>query len=191
MDSASSEQFLQSQLERIKGAYSGDGLPPVPDDDPSVKVVNVEGVTPELMRLTEGETQALQKLARFMGASPRRALRFLNVYRLIKVSLKPDDLKTLEDGEYKALLTLLAIAMATPLCFSNLLRSVNVKSDTFGMREIKSLINLSPTDENMLEYNRFKEILGIYTVLIVNEPFKTDHRVKKYTAIIQRYSFDG
>ncbi|MCX2546087.1 P-loop NTPase fold protein [Pseudomonas sp. COW5] len=191
MDSASSEQFLQSQLERIKGADLVDGPLPAPVDDLTVKLVNVEGVTPELMRLTYGETQALQKLARFMGASPRRALRFLNVYRLIKVSLKPDDLKVLEDREYSALLTLLAVAMATPICFSNLLRSVNAMSDSFEMTAIKTLIATSQDEKNMVEYSRLDEILKIYDGLVSKQQGGASHRVKNYTAIIQRYSFDG
>ncbi|MCY0107029.1 KAP family NTPase [Pseudomonas monsensis] len=191
MDSASSEQFLQSQLERIKSAGSVEGVVPVLDEHSAVEVVNVEGTTPEPMRLTEGETQAMQKLARFMGASPRRALRFLNVYRLIKVSLKPDDLKVLEDGEYKALLTLLAIAMATPRCFSNLLHSVNERSDSFEMKAIKTLITAKQYEDSLAEYKRLEEILKIYDDLVLKQRVGASHRVKNYTAIIQRYSFDG
>lgn len=193
MDSASSEQFLKSQLERIKNAESMNGVVPVPDMPLPVEVVNVEGVASEPMRLTEGETQTLQKLARFMGASPRRALRFLNVYRLIKVSLKSDDLKVLEDGEYNALLTLLAIAMATPLCFSNLLRSVNERSDIFEMKAIRTLTMGTTTqyEKNIAEYNRLDEILKIYDDLVLKSLGGANHRVKNYTGIIQRYSFDG
>ncbi|MFJ4193150.1 P-loop NTPase fold protein [Pseudomonas sp. NPDC089534] len=191
MDSVSSEQFLQSQLSRIKGGDQTDGDVPVADGPGTGEAVKIEDVKTTMLSISPGETDALQLLARYMGSSPRRALRFLNVYRLIKVSLKPDDLAALEAGEYKALLTLLAIALGTPLCFSSLLQSLDSKNDTVEMSELKALINFNPSDGNIAEFERFREIMAIYTDLIAKQRKPPRHRVKKYTAIIQRYSFDG
>nr|WP_225927367.1 P-loop NTPase fold protein [Pseudomonas ekonensis] len=191
MDSVASEQFLQAQLKRVRGAdqTDGDKLPTGQND--TDEAVGIQAVQAEMLKISSGETEALQLLARYMGSSPRRALRFLNVYRLIKVSLKPDDLWALEGGEYKALLTLLAIALGTPLCFSSLLQSLRSKSDTFEMSELKGLVSLDPSAENLAEFERFREIMAIYADLIAKQKKPPRHRVKKYTAIIQRYSFDG
>jgi len=54
-------------------------------------------------------------LAPYVGGTPRRALRFLNVYRVIKASLAAKDLRTLEDkGGYRSLMTQLAIVTGSP-----------------------------------------------------------------------------
>ncbi len=189
MDSVASEQFLQAQLKRVRGADQTDKVPTGLNETEGA--VGIQTVPAEMLKISSGETEALQLLARYMGSSPRRALRFLNVYRLIKVSLKPDDLRALEGGEYKALLTLLAVALGTPLCFSSLLQPLRSKSDTFEMNELKGLVSLDPSAENLAEFERFREIMAIYADLIAKQKKPPRHRVKKYVAIIQRYSFDG
>jgi hypothetical protein len=60
------------------------------------------------------EVQALQSFAAFIGATPRRAIRFVNLYRLIKTSLPSEMLATLvgdrgESRMYGALIAQLAI----------------------------------------------------------------------------------
>jgi hypothetical protein len=67
--------------------------------------------------LTEDEIETLTALSPFLGGSPRRARRFVNVYRVAKASLTPGDVKKLEDGEHRALATQLAIATGAPNAF--------------------------------------------------------------------------
>jgi hypothetical protein len=52
-----------------------------------------------------------------LGGSPRRARRFVNVYRVAKASLTPTEIKKLEDGEHRALATQLAITTGAPNAF--------------------------------------------------------------------------
>lgn len=191
MDIASSEQFLQSQLDRIKGSGSASIVLPTPGQSPVVVPERAEEVPTETLNITLAESEALQKLAPYIGSSPRRALRFLNVYRVIKASHKSEDLKALEESEYKALLTLLAISMATPRYFSNLLQNLMRRSDGIEMSEIGTLVNLQPTNVNVAEYDRFEAIVAVYVDLNLKEKSNPKHRVKKYAAIIQRYSFEG
>ena len=49
------------------------------------------------------------------GSSPRRVLRFVNVYRALRATLRPDDIETLRQGGYRALLAQVAIGTGAPL----------------------------------------------------------------------------
>ncbi len=73
---------------------------------------------PTALGLTEEEIKALAALSPYLGGSPRRARRYVNVYRVAKASLTPGELKKLEDGEFRALATQLAIATGAPNAFS-------------------------------------------------------------------------
>lgn len=67
--------------------------------------------------LTPNEITALTELAPFLGGSPRRARRFINVYRVAKASLAPDEIKKLEGGDFRGLATQLAIGTGAPNIF--------------------------------------------------------------------------
>jgi peptidoglycan hydrolase-like protein with peptidoglycan-binding domain len=61
------------------------------------------------------ERAFMDSLAGLIGDTPRRALRFVNVYRVIKASLDPVDLFSLHDsGDYRAIMTELAITTGVP-----------------------------------------------------------------------------
>jgi hypothetical protein len=68
--------------------------------------------------LTPGEIDILTQLSPFLGGSPRRARRFVNVYRVAKASQTPAEITALERGGYHALATQLAIATGAPNAFS-------------------------------------------------------------------------
>jgi hypothetical protein len=61
--------------------------------------------------LTDAERSYMLKIAPWVGSTPRRALRFLNIYRIIKASLDPGNLQRLEAGGYRALLTEIALVV--------------------------------------------------------------------------------
>jgi TIR domain/KAP family P-loop domain len=70
------------------------------------------------MRLTEREGDLLEALAPFVGSTPRRGLRFVNIYRLVKTSLPEDLHEELSEAgfplAYRALITQLAIVTGAP-----------------------------------------------------------------------------
>ncbi len=71
------------------------------------------------MTLTKQECDFLEALAPFVGSTPRRGLRFVNIYRLVKTSLPEPLQKELvsESGDrlaYRALITQLAIVTGAP-----------------------------------------------------------------------------
>ena len=73
----------------------------------------------ESMFFSTAETEFMREMAPFIGQSPRRGIRFVNVYRLVKTSLKDfaQDAFVGPNGEslaYRALLTQLAIVTGAP-----------------------------------------------------------------------------
>ncbi|WP_292431025.1 P-loop NTPase fold protein [Mesorhizobium sp.] len=61
------------------------------------------------LHITPDERAFMMQVANVLDNSPRRTLRFVNSYRLIKASLPDEAADRLEAGGYRALLTLLAI----------------------------------------------------------------------------------
>jgi hypothetical protein len=67
------------------------------------------------LELTDAEFRFMQHLAPHVGRTPRRALRFLNIYRVIKASLDTEELHVLQNqGGYRALMSQVAVATGAP-----------------------------------------------------------------------------
>ena len=85
------------------------------DEDDDEEVVDLAPVS---LTLSDDEIKYMASLARLISRSPRGVKRFLNCYRLIKVSLPPDELKTfVQEGDsykYKAVMILLGIITGAP-----------------------------------------------------------------------------
>jgi hypothetical protein len=99
--------------------------PPVSPIKPDGPLEGGEDDQPQTMQapsralgLTKDEISALTAFSPFLGGSPRRARRFVNVYRVAKASLTPGEVRKLEDGEHRALATQLAIATGAPNAFA-------------------------------------------------------------------------
>lgn len=75
-------------------------------------------LSPQSLTLGDKEIEYMTSLAKLIGRSPRAVKRFLNCYRLIKVSLPPEKLKEfVKDGEsyeYRAVMILLGIITGSP-----------------------------------------------------------------------------
>jgi hypothetical protein len=74
---------------------------------------------PETLTLSRSETELMRRLAPYLGQSPRRAKRFVNVYRLVKAGLPQSRIDALvgrggASPGYRALLTQLAIVTGAP-----------------------------------------------------------------------------
>jgi hypothetical protein len=66
-----------------------------------------------------------------------------------------------------------------------------MRSDSVEMSEIKTLFNLKASGDNLPEHDLLQEIVAIYVGLNSKVKNRAIHPVKKYAAIIQRYSFEG
>ena len=116
---------------RLEGPVVQEAVEPVPVTQPQESVQAISRKQDETsdeerqevmikgLRISDYEQVFLSYLAPFTGGSPRRALRFVNSYRLAKTSLKPYQLDELlgDNGEllaYRALITQLAITTGAP-----------------------------------------------------------------------------
>ncbi|WP_270937305.1 P-loop NTPase fold protein [Falsiroseomonas oryzae] len=64
---------------------------------------------PDWLSLSDPERAFMAKLAPELGGSPRQLLRFLNVYRIVRGCLMPDQLEGFTAGAYRALMLHLAV----------------------------------------------------------------------------------
>jgi hypothetical protein len=79
------------------------------------------------LRLTPNERAFIGSLAESLDHSPRRTLRFINTYRILKASLAADEVRQLETRGYKSLLTLLTLAIASERDATDLLDDLVAK----------------------------------------------------------------
>lgn len=81
--------------------------------------------TPLPLRISRAEADYMTQLAPALDVSPRRVLRFLNSYSLIKASLAPEERGRLETGFFRPVLSLLAIAVLDDKTAGILFRSLS------------------------------------------------------------------
>lgn len=80
----------------------------LPDDDISL----------EPLTLTQAEIDWLAEIAPLVASSPRRLLRLVNSYRLVRASLDAADARSVAAGGYRPLAAALALAAADPIGFA-------------------------------------------------------------------------
>jgi len=143
---------------------SGMGLGPDPPPPPPPPVDPLPGVRkgpaqdeqsesapqPYALGLTDEEISAIKALSPFLGGSPRRARRFVNVYRVAKASLTPGELKLLEDGQFRPLATQLAIATGAPNAFGTWVAACNETSNKRIEDRLRHLV-IDPDERRNLE----------------------------------------
>ena len=98
----------------------------------------VDGLT-----LTDWEVQALRSFAAFIGTTPRRAIRFVNLYRLIKTSLPSQMLETLvgdrgESHMYGALIAQLAIVTGAPTAAAHFFARLNNQNPSESLLSLRT-----------------------------------------------------
>jgi hypothetical protein len=99
--------------------------------------------------LTDGEIEAIAKFSAFLGGSPRRARRFVNIYRVAKASLSPAERKELEKGDFRALAAQLAISTGAPNTFPAWIAACTEKS-TRSLDERLHGIDIDADEESNL-----------------------------------------
>jgi hypothetical protein len=83
---------------------------PVNPNDPEEAAADIRSIS-----LTPAERSFMSLIATSVATTPRRALRFLNVYRVIKAGLDSEHIDELENkAGYRALMVQLAIATSSP-----------------------------------------------------------------------------
>lgn len=78
-----------------------------------VEPARIDPQSPVQLQFSQAEETFAKALSAGLDGSPRRTLRFINSYRLIKASLNPAERRKLSEGGYRAVLALLAIQICT------------------------------------------------------------------------------
>jgi hypothetical protein len=152
------------------------------------------------MYLTSHEEKLLKTMAPFIGRSPRKGLRFVNSYRLVKTSLRPQQLDTLvgENGKslgYRALIAQLAISIGAPRIARYYFERVG--SEEQGLNTIGELAEGLMKDPRITESrDEWRNLKGLLEALkSKNEKDELDtgremlKALRDYAATARRYSF--
>jgi hypothetical protein len=181
LDAEGARGFLQHRL--------------IPSDQPGVPPALVP-VAPPLERLDTrtlsidgDESRYMNELAPFIGLSPRRVLRFMNVYRLVKAGLTSERLTLLSSGDYRALMTLLAVATGSPdlmPAWTRLLEGA-VPGETVETLRSRLPMEVAPPDATLL----LSGALNVYQGAVGPQAIGAVDALKRYARTAQRYSFTG
>ena len=134
-----------------KGRGTGDGEKAAPppaaagEDDQSATLTPPDRAP----GLTDGEIEAITAFSPFLGGSPRRARRFVNIYRVAKASLSPAERKALEEGDFRALAAQLAISTGAPNTFPAWVAACTEKSPRSLDERLRG-INIDADEESNL-----------------------------------------
>lgn len=185
MDTATSCGFvrgrLQTHLEAPEEMPAPRSTPPSPPE--------TAARTASILLLSGSEAAFLERLAPFAASSPRRALRFVNVYRLIKASLPPAEAKRLMSGDYIALMAQVALATAAPEVMPTLTRQL----PSFAESSVQSL-KVDVLDQDWSEESRrvlagsFEAYEEAFTELGWTRE-EAVHALSRYARTAARYSF--
>ncbi len=148
------------------------------------------------LSLTSWEVECLEAFAPLVGGTPRRALRFVNVYRLIKTSLPTNLLRKLvgERGEsslYQLLIAQLAVVTSRPDAAANVAAAFDAEDPDRPLLEVVARLVLSGETSN--RQTLVKEFLQSMTRLQERladstQPLKVAD-FKAIAPIVSRYSF--
>jgi hypothetical protein len=164
--------------------------PPAPDVLVPIRVVF------ESTPLTEDEAAMLARFAPFLGGSPRRAKRFVNLYQLLKTSLKLAGTQATasEYASSLAVIAMLAIVTGAPRSASEFFRALSGDDGRKkGPREILEGLSAQPeASGNDLDRLRsiLKEWIGITSERTTQDSVTID-AVHKFAKTARRYSFEG
>ena len=109
---------------------SGDGAPGQASQHArEVKELRPPDLNPAALTIEQKELEFIEELTQLLGRSPRALKRFINVYRLVKASLRDAEPPTFllnkgESGEYKTVMFLLALITNYPSIACMLLRAI-------------------------------------------------------------------
>jgi hypothetical protein len=163
---------------------TGQAQPPAPANDSSPP----PSLDTRKLKIEPPEQSFIEALAPFVGGSPRRALRFLNVYRVVKASLGSDDLDALQRGGFRALMTQLAIATGAPRLLGGWLDMLTAAVASASLADVRKSLDgeywylMSP------DASRLSGALAAYAAASTSTGIE---ELRIYSAIARRYSFTG
>jgi hypothetical protein len=150
-------------------------------------------LSPQSLTLGDKEIEYMTSLAKLIGRSPRAVKRFLNCYRLIKVSLPPESLKRFfQDGasyEYRAVMILLGIITGAPTASSYVIEELENWTWTSNTAPtLKNFLNKLERNTDLTrtaDWPRLKAFLTGFN----NDSAEMFKAVRAITPRVSRFSF--
>jgi len=147
---------------------------------------------PRRLRIEDVELQFIKGLAAFVGSSPRRIKRFVNIYRLLKASVPPKEsasflLSGSQSGEYQGVIVLLAMVTGSPSLAPKVLRDLeNAKGET-SVEDFKANLQKEMGAAVGREYAGIVGLLEYYQAN--KNPQVTLRLLKRWAPRVARFSF--
>jgi len=137
---------------------------------------------PEALVLSEAERRLLRELGDLIP-TPRAAKRLVNIYRMLRVSVPPDELDAFHDpdgGEYQAVALLLAILVGRPATVESVFRAVMAAPGDADIWQVLAghpslLEDLTPVRQHMTlgraaPYRRWAPRVARYSLRFISVP---------------------
>jgi len=195
--SLGTEARLPDGVGTVTATVAGDGETngdePASGESPEDK----RAAAAQALNVTEAEKTFMRSVAPYAASSPRRMLRFVNVYRVIKASFPPVERARLEQSGYRVLLVLIAMAAESTGFFRDILEAlVDPMSQKPGTAAsgLNTVFLKSGTDTRaqcllqLLTDHPQRTVTGNSQVLLGEEAVA---QFRDYAPIVRRYSFDG
>jgi hypothetical protein len=210
MNAGASIALLESRIRRVDKSLTPPSLPPsltdgtilaknqdIEDSETSIKEeLGLESTSQESddfnhranrLSFSDVERAFLSQLAPFAGSSPRRVLRFINTYRIIKISLSDDENAALEQRYFRELLLQLAINTGAPEVFGQWLDFLQQNANTSDMRKLLDNMRqqswYSLPSVNRALQGAVQVYLNTNTSGSVQDAFEASKLVKRYSFV--------
>jgi hypothetical protein len=127
IEAESTDGQIPTQVSELvdQGEQTGPEIPPPGSrDEATIERISREGgihasvpltdPDPEGLSIPHAEVEYMERLLPLLGRSPRAVKRFVNIYRIIRVSLTEEELSSFTAGDYRVAMFLLAVVTNLP-----------------------------------------------------------------------------
>jgi hypothetical protein len=144
------------------------------------------------LSIEPAELDFMKGLAQFVGTSPRRIKRFVNIYRLLKASVPTDELASFfvsgsHSEEYQVALVLLAILTGSPELAPTVLRQIREADGNATVEEFRMTLKQNEAASGNGDNTRVMAILEYYQQKKGTQVTLRD--LKRWVPLAARYSF--
>jgi len=157
---------------------------PVPD-----QAVEPETVPAKAMLLSAAELAYMKKLSAHVGDSPRRALRFLNVYLVIKSSLPETAFESSSRSGFMTLMTQVAIVTGAPALSRSWM--IFLENDQVTPADVEAFVARMPRANRVLRRPEAGRLLALMTILSASHEVAGVDELRAFGRLASRYSFWG
>ncbi|TWC17782.1 MULTISPECIES: P-loop NTPase fold protein [unclassified Pseudomonas] len=138
-------------------------------------------------RLSQDERDFLSLMAPFAGSSPRRILRFINTYRIIKISLPFKESQLLETRHFPELLLQLTINTGAPEVFGQWVDFLHKNATALDFRQLLGRLvkatSYKELQESVALQGALQAYIGTKNAGSVQDAIESSKLVKRYSFV--------